>query len=147
MSLKEQLDSAMKQAMKARDDLRLSAVRMIRSAIKNREIELKHELDDQGVVEIISTLVKQRRESIRLYQEGNRQDLVEKEESELAILLGFLPAQMSVAEIEGLVARVIGETGAQGIKDMGKVMKILTPMTTGRADGKTVSEIVRKQLS
>lgn len=147
MSLKEQLDSAMKQAMKARDDLRLSAVRMIRSAVKNREIELKQELDDQGVVEIISTLVKQRRESIRLYQEGNRQDLVEKEEAELAVLLGFLPAQLSVAEIGELVAKVIAETQAQGIKDMGKVMKTLTPMTTGRADGKTVSEIVKKQLS
>jgi uncharacterized protein YqeY len=147
MTLKEQLDSAMKQAMKARDDLRLSAVRMIRSAVKNREIELKQELDDQGVIEIISTLVKQRRESIRLYQEGNRQDLVEKEESELAILLGFLPAQMDAAEIEELVARIIKETTAHGIKDMGKVMKTLTPMTTGRADGKTVSEIVKKQLS
>ena len=147
MTLKEQLDNAMKQAMKARDDLRLSAVRMIRSLVKNREIEQKHELDDQGVIEVISTLVKQRRESIRLYQEGNRQDLVDKEEAELAILLGFLPAQLSPAEITELVARVIGETSAQGIKDMGKVMKVLTPMTTSRADGKTVSETVKRLLS
>jgi len=147
MTLKEQLDNAMKQAMKARDDLRLSAVRMIRSLVKNREIEQKHELDDQGVIEVISTLVKQRRESIRLYQEGNRQDLVDKEEAELAILLGFLPAQLTTAEITELVARVIGETSAQGIKDMGKVMKVLTPMTTGRADGKTVSETVKRLLS
>lgn len=147
MTLKEQLDNAMKQAMKARDDLRLSAVRMIRSLVKNREIEQKHELDDQGVIEVISTLVKQRRESIRLYQEGGRQDLVDKEEAELAILLGFLPAQLSAAEITELVARVIGETSAQGIKDMGKVMKVLTPMTTGRADGKTVSETVKRLLS
>ena len=147
MTLKEQLDDAMKQAMKARDDLRLSAVRMIRSLVKNREIEQKHELDDQGVIEVISTLVKQRRESIRLYQEGNRQDLVDKEEAELGILLGFLPAQLTTAEITELVARVIGETSAQGIKDMGKVMKVLTPMTTGRADGKTVSETVKRLLS
>lgn len=147
MTLNEQLNDAMKQAMKARDDLRLSAVRMIRSQVKNREIELKHELDDHGVIEVISTLVKQRRESIRLYQEGNRPDLVEKEEAELAVLLGFLPSQLSSAEISELVARVIRETAAQGIKDMGRVMKALTPLTTGRADGKTVSDIVRQQLS
>ncbi len=147
MTLKEQLDGAMKQAMKARDDLRLSAVRMIRSQVKNREIEQKHELDDQGIIEVISTLAKQRRESIRLYQEGNRRDLVDKEEAELAILLGFLPAQLSAGEIDELVTRVIAESGAQGIKDMGKVMKALTPLTSGRADGKTVSEIVKRQLS
>lgn len=147
MSLKEQLNDAMKQAMKARDDLRLSAVRMVRSTVKNREIDLKHELDDQGVVEVISTLVKQRRESIRLYQDGNRQDLVDKEEAEMAILLQFLPAQLNTDEITELVSRTIRETGAQGIKDMGKVMKALTSLTTGRADGKIVSDIVRQQLA
>jgi len=147
MSLTEQLTEAMKQAMKARDDLRLSAVRMIRSAVKNREIELKTALDDQGVIEVISTLVKQRRESIRLYQEGNRPDLVEKEQAELAVLLGFLPAQLSTEEISALVSQVIAETGAQGIKDMGRVMKALAPLTSGKADGKTVSDIVRQQLS
>jgi uncharacterized protein YqeY len=147
MTLKEQLDDAMKQAMKARDDLRLSAVRMIRSQVKNREIEQRRELDDQGIIEVISTLVKQRRESIRLYQEGNRQDLVDKEEAELSVLLGFLPAQLSAAEIDELVSRVIAETGAQGARDMGKVMKALTPLTAGRADGKAVSEAVKRQLS
>ena len=147
MSLKEQLNEAMKQAMKARDDLRLSAVRMVRSTVKNREIELKHELDDQGVIEVISTMVKQRRESIRLYQDGNRQDLVDKEEAEIAILFQFLPAQMNRDEIAELVSRTIRETGAQGIKEMGKVMKSLTTLTAGRADGKIVSEIVRQQLA
>ena len=147
MSLKEQLNDAMKQAMKARDDLRLSAVRMVRSSVKNREIDLKHELDDQGVMEVISTLVKQRRESIRLYQDGNRQDLVDKEEAEMNVLLQFLPAQLNTDEITELVSRTIQETGAQGIKDMGKVMKILTALTTGRADGKIVSDIVRQQLA
>ena len=147
MTLKEQLNDAMKQAMKARDDLRLSAVRMVRSTVKNREIDLKHELDDQGIVEVISTLVKQRRESIRLYQDGNRQDLVDKEEAEMAILLQFLPAQLNTDEITELVSRTIQETGAQGIKDMGKVMKALTSLTTGRADGKIVSDIVRQQLA
>jgi len=147
MTLKEQLDTAMKQAMKARDDLRLSAVRMIRSTIRNREIDQKGELDDQGVIEVISSLAKQRRESIRLYREGNRPDLVAKEEAELEILLGFLPAQLTGDEIAELVARVIRETEAQGSKDMGRVMKALAPLTAGRADGKTVSETVRKLLS
>jgi uncharacterized protein YqeY len=147
MTLKEELDTAMKQAMKARDDLRLSAVRMVRSTIRNREIELKRELDDQGVIEVISSLAKQRRESIRLYGEGNRPDLVEKEEAELAILLGFLPAQLTGDEIAELVARVIRETEARGSKDMGRVMKALAPLTAGRADGKTVSDTVRELLS
>lgn len=147
MTLKEQLDTAMKQAMKARDDLRLSAVRMVRSTIRNREIDLKRELDDQGVMEVISSLAKQRRESIRLYGEGNRPDLVEKEEAELAILLGFLPAQLTGDEIAELVARVIRETEAQGSKDMGRVMKALAPLTAGRADGKAVSDTVREFLS
>jgi len=147
MTLKEQLDTAMKQAMKARDDLRLSAVRMIRSTIRNREIDQKRDLDDQGVIEVISTLSKQRRESIRLYKEGNRPDLVAKEEAELGILLGFLPTPLTGDEITELVARVIRETEAQGIKDMGKVMKVLTPLTAGRADGKSVSDTVRKLLS
>jgi uncharacterized protein YqeY len=147
MTLKEQLNESMKTAMKARDDLRLSAVRMIRSAIKNREIDQKKEMDDQGIIEILSTLAKQRRESIRMYSEGNRPDLVEKEETELAIMLSFLPAQLSSAEINELVDRIITETGAQGAKDMGRVMKALTPLTAGKADGKTVSETVKQKLA
>lgn len=147
MSLKEQLNEAMKTAMKARDDLRLSAVRMVRSAVKNREIEQKKELNDQEIIEVISTLAKQRRESIRLYREGNRLDLAEKEETELEILLSFLPAQLSQTEIEELVDRVIAETGAQGAKDMGRVMKAITPLTAGKADGRAVSETVKRKLA
>ena len=147
MSLKEQLNESMKTAMKARDDLRLSAVRMVRSAVKNREIEQKKELNDQEIIEVISTLAKQRRESIRLYRDGNRLDLAEKEESELEILLGFLPAQLSPTEIDALVDQVIAETGAQGAKDMGRVMKALTPLTAGRADGRVVSETVKRKLA
>ena len=147
MSLKDQLNESMKTAMKARDDLRLSAVRMVRSMVKNREIELKAELNDQEIIEVISTLAKQRRESIRMYREGNRPDLVEKEEAELEVLLGFLPAQLSIAEIEALVDRIISETGAQGAADMGRVMKALTPLTAGKADGKTVSDTVKQKLA
>jgi uncharacterized protein YqeY len=115
--------------------------------VKNREIDQKKELNDQDIIEVISTLVKQRRESIRMYQEGNRQDLVEKEEAELEILLGFLPAQLSSAEIAALVDRIILETGAQGAKDMGRVMKALTPLTAGKADGKSVSDTVKQKLA
>jgi len=147
MSLKDQLNESMKTAMKARDDLRLSAVRMVRSMVKNREIEQKTELNDQEIIEVISTLAKQRRESIRMYREVNRPDLVEKEEAELEVLLGFLPAQLSIAEIEALVDRIISETGAQGARDMGRVMKALTPLTAGKADGKTVSDTVKQKLA
>ena len=147
MSLKDQLNEAMKTAMKARDNLRLSAVRMVRSTIQNREIDSKIELDDQGIIEVISTLVKQRRESIRMYREGNRPDLVEKEESELAVLLEFLPAQLSSEEISDLIDRIIAETGAQGAKDMGRVMKVLAPLTAGKADGKAVSDAVKQKLT
>jgi uncharacterized protein len=147
MSLKDQLNDSMKTAMKARDALRLSAVRMILSMVKNREIDQKKDLNDQDVIEVISTLAKQRRESIRMYGEGNRSDLVEKEEAELEILLGFLPAQLSSAEIETLVDRIISETGALGAGDMGLVMKALTPLTAGKADGKTVSDTVKQKLA
>jgi uncharacterized protein len=147
MNLKEQLNIAMKDAMRSRDELRLSTVRMVRSLIQNREIDKKQELDDQGVRDVISTLVKQRRESIRLYEEGNRQDLADKEKAELEILLGFLPAQLDAAEIGALVAQAIVDAGVTSIKDMGRVMKIVTPLTAGRADGKVVSDIVKEQLS
>jgi len=147
MSLSDRLTEEMKGAMKARDDLRLSAIRQVRSAVKNREIELKHELDDPGICEVIASLVKQRRDSIRLFQEGGRVDLVEKEEKELGILCEFLPAQLGRAELEELVAKVIAECGAQGGKDMGKVMKSLAPHVAGRADGKVVAEVVREKLA
>lgn len=147
MALKEQLDDAMKAAMKARDNLRLSAVRMVRAAIKNREIDTREELDDQAVTDVISTLVKQRRESIRMYREGNRPELAEKEELELSVLLEFLPAQLNADEIEALVSRVILDIEANGARDMGRVMKAVSPLTAGKADGKAVSDTVRRLLA
>ena len=146
MALRERLSEEMKNAMKARDDLRLSAIRLIRAAVKNKDIELKRELNDQEIVEVIATLGKQRRESIRLFGEAGRRDLVEKEEKELAVLLDFLPQQLSRDEVAALVEKVITECGAQGGKDMGRVMKALTPHVAGRADGKTVSDLVREKL-
>ena len=146
MALREKLYEDMKNAMKARDDLRLSTIRMVRSAVKNKDIELKRELDDQEIVEVIAALVKQRKESIRLFSEAGRKDLVEKEEKELAILHEFLPQQLNRAEVALLVEKIIAECGAQGAKDMGKVMKALMPHVAGRADGKTVSDVVREKL-
>lgn len=146
MTLRDRLTEEMKAAMKARDDLRLSAIRMIRAAASNREIELKRELGDPEIQEIIATLVKQRREAIRLFQEGGRQDLVAKEERELAILLGFLPQQLNREEVQALVVQAIAASGAQGAKDLGSVMKLVMPQVAGRADGKLVNEVVRKLL-
>jgi uncharacterized protein YqeY len=147
MTLKEQLHDAMNAAMKARDNLRLSAVRMVRAAIKNREIDSQIELDDRAVIDVITTLVKQRRESIRMYKEGNRLELAEKEESELAVLLEFLPVQLSVEEIDELVKQIIREMDVHDPKEMGRVMKAVTPLTAGKADGRIVSDAVRRLLA
>jgi hypothetical protein len=147
MSLRERLDSEMKDAMRARDDLRLSTVRLVRSAVKNREIDQRLVLDDSGISEVIASLAKQRRESIRMFGEAGRQDLVDKEERELQVLLGFLPRQMTREEVTALAAAAIAESGAQGARDMGKVMKAMMPHVTGRADGKMVSEVVKELLA
>ena len=147
MSLRERLNEELKSSMKEKDELKLSVIRMIRSSMKNREIDLKHELDDREIIEIISTLCKQRRESIRLFKEANRQELVDKEEKELALLLGFLPQQLTREELEDLVMKTIAECNAQGSKDMGRVMKAMQPSVAGRADGKLVSEVVKEKLA
>jgi uncharacterized protein YqeY len=146
MSLRESLSEEMKEAMRAKDSLRLSSIRLIRSAVKNKDIELKREIAEQEIVEVIATLVKQRRESIRLFSEAGRQDLVEKEEKELVILLAFLPQQLSREAVAELVDRAVAECAAQGGKDMGRVMKALMPHVAGRADGKMVSDIVKEKL-
>lgn len=147
MTLLDRLNEEMKGAMRSRDEVRLSAIRLIRASVKNREIELKRGLSDQEIVEVISTLVKQRRESIRLFGEAGRTDLVEKEERELGLLLEFLPQQLTREEVEALVVKAIAECGAQGARDMGKVMKALMPHVSGRADGSLVSAIVKEKLA
>lgn len=147
MSLSQQLTEAMKDAMKSKDSLRLNTIRQIRTAVKNREIEQRAELDDQEIIGVISTLVKQRKESAQLYRDGDRPDLAEKEEQEMAVLQAFLPAQLSEAEIQDLIEEAVAETGAASMKDMGKVMKIVAGKTVGRADGRLVSELVKARLS
>ena len=146
MSIQDQLFEAMKVAMKAKDSLRLTTIRMARTALKNVEIDTRQELDEAAAIKVLSTLVKQRREAAEAYRE-TRPELAEKEELEVVILQEFLPAQLSEAEIEALVAKAIAESGADSMKAMGAVMKLVTPQTTGRADGKLVSNLVRKLLA
>jgi uncharacterized protein YqeY len=146
MSIQNQLTEAMKAAMKAKDSLRLNTIRMARTAIKNSEIEARQELDEAAVIKVLSTLVKQRREAADAYR-ATRPELAEKEELELAVLQEFLPAQLDQTELQRLIAEAIAVSGANSMKDMGAVMKLVTPQTTGRADGRLVSELVRKQLA
>ncbi len=146
MSIQEQLLEAMKVAMRAKDSLRLSTIRLARTAIKNAEIDSRQELDATAAIKILSTLVKQRREAAEAYRE-TRPELAEKEELEVAILQEFLPSQLSEVELAELVTKAVAESGASSMRDMGAVMKLVTPQTTGRADGKLVSDLVRKQLA
>lgn len=147
MSLKEQLTESMKEAMKAKDSLRLNAIRLIRTAIKNREIEERRDLEDRDVIALLSSLLKQRKESAQVYRENDRPELAEKEEAEQAVIQEFLPSQLSEEEIGALIEEAVAETGASSMKEMGKVMKIVTAKTLGRADGRRVSELVKARLS
>ena len=146
-ALKEQLDAEMKAAMKEKDALKLSVIRMLKSAIKYREIEVMKTLDDAGVQGVISSEIKRRRDSVEQYRQGGREDLASKEEGEIAILQAYLPAQLSAEELSKLVDAAIQRVGAQGPKDMGKVMKELQPEVQGKAEGRVVSELVKQKLA
>jgi len=146
MSLKERLSDEMKSAMKNRDKLRLSTIRMVISAVKNKEIEKGGELDDSEVEDLIAKAVKQRRDSAEQYRNGDRIELAEKEEAEIVILNAYLPQQMGEEQIRGLVRAVVEEAGATSIKEMGKVMGLLMPKVKGKADGSAVNKIVKEIL-
>jgi uncharacterized protein YqeY len=147
MALKDQLDADLKAAMKEKDSLKLSVVRMLKSAIKYREIEVMKTLDDAGVQGVISSEIKRRRDSVEQYRQGGREDLASKEEGEIAILHAYLPAQLSSEELAKLVDSAIQRVAAHGPKDMGKVMKELLPEVQGKAEGKVVSELVKQKLA
>jgi uncharacterized protein YqeY len=149
MSLKDKILSDLTAAMKAQDALRLEVLRAIKSAIKMKEVSgaTAATLDEAGVLQVLTSLVKQRQESILQFRQGNREDLAKKEEAELAILQGYLPAALSETELKAIVTSAIAEIGAASPKDMGKVMKLVTPKTTGRADGKAVSQLVQQLLT
>jgi uncharacterized protein YqeY len=155
LGLREQLQEDMRKAAKGRDSLALSALRMAIAAVKNREIEgvTRKEippggaLQDDAIVKVIVTMVKQRREAIDLYAKGNRPELAAKEEAEIVVLERYLPKALSEGEIETLIREAIAESGAKALSDMGRVMKVLMPKVAGRADGKAVNEAVRRLLA
>lgn len=145
--LKEKIIERMKSGMRARDALSTDCMRMVMAAIKNREIEKRGELDDAECIKVLTSLAKQRGESIEMFKQGGRQDLVVKEEAELALIKSFLPEELSEGELAKLVEEAISETQAGSPRDMGRVMKALAPKIQGRADGKVVSELVKQKLS
>ncbi len=147
MGLRERLDEDLKSAMRAKDSLRMNTIRGLKSAIKYREIELMKPLDDTGILGVVGSEIKRRRDSVEQYRAGNRADLADKEEAEIRILQDYLPQQLTQAELEAKVDEVIGRVGAKGPKDMGAVMKALLPEVQGRADGKVVSELVKQRLA
>jgi len=144
----ERIQKELTQAMKAKDELRLSVLRMVKSGLKNKEVEKIRPLEEAEAVQVLQTLVKQRRESIEQFARGGRQDLVDKETKELAIIESYLPAAPSDAELDQAISRAIAETGADSLKQMGAVMKAAKAALEGKAvDGKTLSERVRERLS
>ncbi|MGE0431154.1 MAG: GatB/YqeY domain-containing protein [Planctomycetota bacterium] len=146
-TLKEKLQTIIKTAMKGGDKERLLYARNLHAAIRKKEVDDRVDLDDAGVIDIAAALVKQRNDSIAAAKAANRADILAKEEAELAFLQEMLPAALSEAELETMIKAAIAEAGATSAKDMGKVMKVVSPQTKGRADGKVVSELVKKLLS
>ena len=147
MGLREQLESDMKEALKSRESLRLETIRGARGAIRNKEIEVGDALDDDGIMRVLRTLVKQRMDSVEQFRAAGRDDLADKELSEQAVLEGYLPRAPDAAEVEKVVGEVIAEVGAEGPRDMGKVMKPALERLGPAADGKRVSETVKRLLS
>lgn len=146
MSLKDQINTDLKEAMRSKDQQRLDTLRMLKSAIKYNEIDAGHELDDQELLAVISKEAKQRRDSIAEFEKGHRADLVQKEQAELAILETYLPRQLSADEIRERARAVIADMGLTGPKSLGPVMKRLTAELKGQADGKLISQVVRDLL-
>ena len=146
MGIRENLDEDLKAAMRARDELRRSVLRVVRSEIHNEEINLRRELDEDGILGVISSQVKRHRESISEFRKGNRDDLVGREEEELKILLAYMPEQLGQDEILVLAREAVDASGAQGLGDKGKVMGRLMPQVKGKADGNIVNAVVTQIL-
>jgi uncharacterized protein YqeY len=147
MNLEERLTDEMKQAMKSSDKLRLSTIRMIRSAAKNKEIELRKKLDDEEIQRVIQGMVRKGEESVEQFQSGGRMDLVEKEKKEIEILKSFLPQPIGQEEILRIIDQSIEETQASSLKDLGKVMKSVMPKLGGKVDGRLINQLVKERLS
>ena len=146
MGLKAEIQEAAKQALKEREQVALSTLRLLLSALHNEEIRLRRELTTEDIQRTITTLGKQRAEASELYRRGGREDLAEKEDAELAILRRFLPQQLSEAEVRELIQSCIVESGARGVQDLGKVMKLVMPKVAGRSDGRRVNELAKGLL-
>lgn len=147
MSLRDRLTEDLKQAMKARDQLRMDVIRMIKAAVVNKEVELKKDLDDAEMSRVMATLIKQRRESVEQFEKANRTELAEKERKEITIIETYLPKALSPEELEDIVASIITELGAHSLKELGAVMKAVMARLAGQAiDGKQVSDLVKAKL-
>lgn len=147
MNLSDRLAEDMKQAMKDKDKVRLSVIRMVRSAVKNREIDLGTALSDEEIVVVIQKELKQRKDSLQAFESAGRTDLISDVQAEISILSNYLPEQMSEKDLRQLAVKVIQELGAVGKSDMGKVMGKMMPVTRGKADGKLVQQVVESLLS
>lgn len=147
MELKGEIQEAVKSAMKNGDAVTLSTLRLLLSAIHNEEIKLRRELTAEEIQKTIATLAKQRNESIELFRKGGREELAQKEEAELAILQKYLPQALTEEQLRSLIQQSIGELGAKGVGDLGKVMKQVMPKVSGRSDGKRVNELAKELLS
>lgn len=147
MSLRDRLTEDLKVAMKARDQLRMDVIRMIKAAIQNKEVELKKDLDDADMSKIMTTLIKQRRESVEQFEKAQRAELAAKERQEITIIEAYLPQALSPQQLAGIVESVIAESGARSLKEMGAVMKTVMARLAGQpADGKQISDLVRAKL-
>jgi len=147
MSLQDRLNNDMKDAMRAKDSIRLGTIRQLRSAIKNKEIEIGKPLEDDAVIGVITTQCKQRREAAQMFRDNARPELADKEEAELAILQTYLPTQLDEAELRVIISGIIAEVGASAPQDMGKVMGPVMARTRGCADGKLVNQLVKELLA
>lgn len=147
MSLQEQISAALKDAMRARDEVKMATLRLVLTAIKKREKEARSLLEDQEVISVITTQIKQRRESIEQYRQAGREDLAQTEENELQILQGYMPEQVSEEEISNTLDEIIAEVGAASMKDMGKVMKAAMAKLAGKAEGGAINAMVKEKLS
>ncbi len=146
MTLKERITEDMKAAMRASEKERLSTIRMVQAAIKQREVDERITLDDAQVIAVLEKMVKQRRESIVQFEQGGRTDLADKERSEIALLQAYLPAQLSEAEVDALIQEAIASTGAASVKDMGKVMGVVKARAAGRTDMGAASARIKAAL-
>lgn len=146
MSLKERLQEDLKSSMKNKDTVKKSVITLIRAGIKQYEVDNRTELDDEGIITIISKQLKQRNDSLAEFEKAGREDLIEETKSEIQVLEEYLPQQLSEEELEQIVIETIAEVGATSMKDMGKIMSTIKPKTAGRADGRKINELVKKNL-